>query len=500
MDDVMVLLNLLSKKASDANRKDILEKVKSEDFVSYLREFREICDCLNIDLIADIEDLMTQQMEINMKISRALVKNYTTMYYVNYKTGHYVGYSSSDDYKALNVEADGTDFFSDCVKNAKQVIYPEDLDLVIKTLSKDNLVKGTENGKIVKIYYRLMTNGEPRYVSLKASRIDNDDENIILGISILDTEQRKALEFRKMYEKDITYSNIALALARNYFYIYYVDMINDDYIEYNIDYENQELHEVIRGKDFFNETIRQSQIYIVPEDRDKFLHALKKENILNSVADGNLCKLNYRQIINGNPVYVEFTAMPLSSDSTHLLLAISNIDQWKRQEDKYNKKIAQEMQIARTDALTGALNKYSYKELTKRINKGLKNKIIEDIAVVVCDINNLKRVNDTLGHEAGDKYIKSAYKMIKKVYKNSDIYRIGGDEFALILSGSDYYIREYLYKEIVGENNKNKELNKVTVAIGMADYNKEVHHTLTEVFEIADVLMYEYKANFKKKN
>ena len=68
----------------------------------------------------------------------------------------------------------------------------------------------------------------------------------------------------------------------------------------------------------------------------------------------------------------------------------------------------------------------------------------ESFSVVVCDVNGLKHVNDTLGHKAGDEYICAACDMICEIYDHSPVYRLGGDEFTVVLSGHDYDIREEL--------------------------------------------------------
>ena len=64
--------------------------------------------------------------------------------------------------------------------------------------------------------------------------------------------------------------------------------------------------------------------------------------------------------------------------------------------------------------------------------------------MVVCDVNGLKKINDTLGHKAGDEYIRKAFEMICDIFQHSPVYRTGGDEFVVILTGRDYIIRKEL--------------------------------------------------------
>ena len=64
------------------------------------------------------------------------------------------------------------------------------------------------------------------------------------------------------------------------------------------------------------------------------------------------------------------------------------------------------------------------------------------------DANNLKMINDNYGHGAGDEYIKGCCKILCDVFCHSPVFRIGGDEFAVILKGRDYHNRNDLMKEI----------------------------------------------------
>ena len=59
-------------------------------------------------------------------------------------------------------------------------------------------------------------------------------------------------------------------------------------------------------------------------------------------------------------------------------------------------------------------------------------------AAVLFDINNLKLVNDTQGHNAGDTYIRKATHIICQYFSHSQVFRIGGDEFAVVLEGQDF--------------------------------------------------------------
>ena len=153
------------------------------------------------------------------------------------------------------------------------------------------------------------------------------------------------------------------------------------------------------------------------------------------------------------------------------------------------------------DKLTGVLNTAAY---VRRIGEIEKRKKSEEIpyAVAVFDANFLKRINDTYGHEAGNELIRRAASLIGKVFSNSHVYRIGGDEFVVILEGKDYEQRESLLELFDSESEKESfkvdehEL-KVSIARGVAIYRKS--EEFAEIFRQADAAMYEHKSAIKAK-
>ena len=117
--------------------------------------------------------------------------------------------------------------------------------------------------------------------------------------------------------------------------------------------------------------------------------------------------------------------------------------------------------------------------------------------VVVFDLNGLKIINDTMGHEAGDAYIKEACALICQHFDHSPVFRIGGDEFVAILKGCDYENREELessFRETIDDNRKN---GSVVVSSGLAVYIPGKDESYNDVFNRADELMYQRKQTLK---
>ncbi|MCQ2406710.1 MAG: diguanylate cyclase [Oscillospiraceae bacterium] len=157
--------------------------------------------------------------------------------------------------------------------------------------------------------------------------------------------------------------------------------------------------------------------------------------------------------------------------------------------------------LARTDPLTGLRNKTSYLEYVSDVRHN-RHDDFRSYAVVVMDLNLLKKVNDLYGHEAGDTLIIEAGDYISRAFPHSAVFRIGGDEFAAILTNGDYAHRGALLDAFEkGMQEKNNELSgseelKLSISCGMAVYPAEADD-YDEVFRLADERMYEKKRAFK---
>ena len=157
--------------------------------------------------------------------------------------------------------------------------------------------------------------------------------------------------------------------------------------------------------------------------------------------------------------------------------------------------------LAYTDAMTGTMNKMAYKEAVISIEKQMEEGTAE-FAVVVMDINNLKKINDNFGHEFGDMLIRDSVSIIQSTFKESTIYRIGGDEFVTILKNDDVGKKaEYLsvFNDEITRFNRNntKYEQKVQIAIGIAAYISGEDKSFQTVFRRADSVMYENKMALK---
>ena len=153
--------------------------------------------------------------------------------------------------------------------------------------------------------------------------------------------------------------------------------------------------------------------------------------------------------------------------------------------------------LAYVDSLTNVKNKLAYDDTVEYINEKIRNGTAE-FAVIMCDLNYLKHINDNLGHMAGDEAIQKTASILCKAFPLSTVFRIGGDEFAVIPTGLDYSrIDEKLDAlKTMLESQRNMSdnyLERISLAFGYAVFERGKDTSYQEVFERADKIMYEEK-------
>ena len=157
--------------------------------------------------------------------------------------------------------------------------------------------------------------------------------------------------------------------------------------------------------------------------------------------------------------------------------------------------------LAYRDSLTGLRNTNSYKAWVSDFDEEIENKEV-DFGVIVLDINYLKETNDRYGHDVGNKLIVSAAQVMSGTFKRSPVFRIGGDEFLVILQNRDLDNLEELLKKFDEEclNESvvaDKENIPVSIAKGFARYDSGKDSSFLDVFNRADDAMYENKREMK---
>ena len=209
-------------------------------------------------------------------------------------------------------------------------------------------------------------------------------------------------------------------------------------------------------------------------------------------------KLTYeREGINyslaGEPlnIQLDFRIMPgHEEDFAWALVSIQDITSRKKAEDYLR-------YLGTHDAMTGLYNRAFFEENIVKLEHQRK----DPVSVIILDLNYLKHANDTHGHQAGDKLIRRTAEVIKAAFGDEQVAaRIGGDEFAAVLSDADEAAAAEYIKQIqtlIGLNNKYYREPELSISIGAATSAPGV--SLEKIIGMADDAMYANKSKHHRR-
>ncbi|MBR3084280.1 MAG: diguanylate cyclase [Oscillospiraceae bacterium] len=430
------------------------------------------------------------------QIAESLAGQYGMIYYIDAETDAYIEFTATDDYKEFNIRPSGSDFFGTSQRNVSMIVHPADRERVFDALDKQTMLGALrESGSFTMTYRLLMAQGSS-YTRMSVFWA-NDHKHLILAVMNIDHEIQKENAMKKTLAENATFFQIAASLANQYDTIYYVDMLNDHYIEFSSTDVYKSLDVRPAGDDFFTESLANIDRVIHPEDRSAFHRMLNKANMIQMLQGKHMLTHTYRLLVGSGVMYARLSVI-WATDNKHLIIGVMNIDQEVRREQEIEKKLSVANEKAYRDEMTGVKNKAAFTEYEENLQQQISAGTAGDFAVVVCDVNGLKEVNDRLGHMEGDAYIRSASSLICRVWSHSPVFRIGGDEFAVVLQGEDYANRAALLDQIQAQVAENRRAGKVVVAVGMAEYRAGDDSGVAAVFERADNRMYENKAALKR--
>jgi diguanylate cyclase (GGDEF)-like protein len=158
---------------------------------------------------------------------------------------------------------------------------------------------------------------------------------------------------------------------------------------------------------------------------------------------------------------------------------------------KYSQKIHK---IANQDFLTQLNNRYN-------LDITIKDKITkeDEFSIVFIDIDNFKNINDEFGHDVGDEVLIKFSSLLQKYFKNTNLYRIGGDEFIILLETIDKAEITTIINDFFSNIKIYNEGNKFafSLSIGISQNTKSCYKSAVELLKEADIAMYEVKNNTK---
>ena len=204
--------------------------------------------------------------------------------------------------------------------------------------------------------------GNKRYFQTTKLKFRDSTEKLrLLGMCVDLTEMASARyeseKAREAYEEamseSVTYSRISRALSMDYAYLYYINIETDEFLEYHSDKSVEDIVLERRGNDFFGQSRKEARNILHPDDQQGFIDAFNKENILENIDRTGAFTFTYRQIMHGEPVYLNMKATRIKGDPKHMIIGVSNVDAQMRYQDAIERVQEERTTYARFAALSG---------------------------------------------------------------------------------------------------------------------------------------------------
>ena len=452
-------------------------------------------------MLININDIPSEydHLIINTHIAQALARGYTDLYYVNIETNELIEYHTDDENGVLTEVRRSNDFFEGCRRDVKLFVHPDDQEKFVKAMDPKFLREVLDESNVYEMEYRRIKDDRTFYVKMRVSKVENDDDFIVIAVSDIDelVRQRKAEE--RMIEERVVYARLH-AITGNFIVVYVVDPETDNYHEFSsTDMYFDNFTQIKEGKNFF-ETIRKLSFKTThPSDIERFQTVFTKENIMSEINKSGIFSFGHRIIIEGQPVHVQLkAAMVEEKEGPRLVVGLNDIDVQIRQEKEMERRLMKAETQVNIDELTGVKNKHAYVVAEEKLDDQIDDHSVRPFAVVMMDVNDLKITNDTEGHQAGDQMLRVACKIVCDIFKHSPVFRVGGDEFVVIAQGDDYNNIYKRMEEMRIHNEAAKHSGGVVIACGMSKFEDEDKSVAT-VFRRADQKMYDNKRELKSK-
>ena len=269
-------------------------------------------------------------------VAKALSSDYFDLYYINIETEDYMQYGFSEDTHEMTEFRHGTDFFGSGRKEAVGYVYEPDRKEFLEVVNKENVRRLLDEKGVFTHTYRLLmgedmktldVSGKPVFVSMKITRIGNDNDHVIMGINNIDTEMRHKEELEKIMDERKLYSRLT-AITGDYLAFYTIDPVTDDYIEYYASDVFEEFGISKVGHDFFGQARMNSKDIVYPQDLDMVRRELTKENVLESIEKNGNFSMKHRLMIGGEPRWISLKAgISDEEDGPKIIVGINYADE-----------------------------------------------------------------------------------------------------------------------------------------------------------------------------
>lgn len=283
-------------------------------------------------------------------LAKSLGEIYQLWFWINLSKNEF-GTLESSAWEGRNFKSSG-DY--DMLLARMRTLSGEDLAVFLEVFGRQQLLKAYDEGKkMVSLRHKQLTkDGEVHWVETTALFLQpiNGDKYAMNFVRIIDDEIAEEQKHKETLQKVDHYEDVLTGLSESFEGIYYIDLKDDSYMEFNPKGGLRSLGMKITGKDFFNE-MSENLLNITEEfDRDELSDFLKKDSVIAALGRGNTISGEYRFLIDGKPVYYRIRLFMCNQQEQKMILAIENVDESVRAEKERNRKYQKALREAKNRA------------------------------------------------------------------------------------------------------------------------------------------------------
>jgi len=459
--------------------KSAMAEVNTRTFVLIIFLIIILVTFIIINTLKSNSDRKTMENS-HLSVIEALSYGYQNVYVVNIKTSEFSIYHVTHDISKKYKAVFATIPYNEAINlYCQKEVLDEDKLLFELVNDVSKMEKIFAENKEFSFNYRVYRNNEIHfYQALFIKRSKN--ENFVAAFKniddIIDTENRLSQQ-----------TQIVSSIAKVYLTLHMINLVEDTYEEYNT---NTEVRSIVNSTTEARKKMKEIMKYVCsPETLDGMLEFTDLETVADRMGDKIYMSQEFVSTFRG---WCRGSFIRVDSDrngkARKVIFATQIIEDEKKKEQSL-------ISIANTDELTQLLNRRAYENKLSELSE---NPLPDDLVYMAIDLNELKKVNDRLGHAAGDELITGAATCITKAFsKFGSAYRTGGDEFQVILNGSREEIEnacEEFDRLLDFFNGEFVSTIKAAYGIVYREDNKDL--SLTEMTKLADHKMYASKAQY----
>lgn len=447
--------------------------------------------CKNVDEVFREKMREMEAKKQYYSVTYALGREYSSIYYVDIESGKVTPYNLSDRIEGMfGDKFYKLDYDSSVAAYIESAVVDSDKEMMRKVLSRKfvtSQLKGQDH------FTWVYLNNEGCYCEMKCVRVSNEDEPIavVMGFAVKDAEIRLELEEKAQVDFQLSLLD---GLSRDYEMVWLLRkdkkmrlfMVNDNPEVQSVALQYYDSPDFDRGFGSFIDR------YVCEEDKERLKDFVKYESLSEKVPKQGMYSTTFKRALpNGEWIYIQlcFTRAVGPDGEENIVVACRDVDALIREENRRNELYKNAIKERDLDGLTGIRNRYCYEHFVKDIEK----MDFKNISVIYIDADNLHEINNSEGHDAGDRLIKTLAQLSVKTWGIDNSFRIGGDEFVIFAFDKDAIkINEQLEK--LKREMKKKKYSISTGYCHSSGYKMSIQDMIAR----AEKMMYEEKSEHHK--